>query len=93
MTQTRRNPKRVGPPSPLLSVVHVVEDRVPHLSLDVGSIVFIEALARATSTSSNLECFPDFEVVSKQFFVLVTHCFYDLRFRPLNRFFAEFLVL
>ena len=94
MTKQVRNPERVGPPpSPLLSVVHVVEDRVPHLGLDVGAIVFVEASAWATSTSSNLKGFTDFEVVCKLFFVFVMHCLNDLRFCPLNWFLAQFLVL
>ena len=31
-----KNPRRVGPPSRRSTPVHVMEDRIPHLSLNIG---------------------------------------------------------
>ena len=69
-----RNSKRVGS-SPPLSVVHVMEDRVPHLGLNISAVVFIEFVVRATVPSSYLQSFSDYEIVCQFSLILVVHSF------------------
>ena len=59
-TYYRKNPKRVGPPSRRLTLVHMMEYRVPHLGFDVGSKVLVEALARTAIASFYLQGLSDF---------------------------------
>ena len=82
-----RNSKRVGSPPPL-SVVHVMEDRVPHLGLNISAVVFIEFVVRATVPSSYLQSFSDYEIVCQFSLILVVHSFNDFRFRPVDRLLA-----
>ena len=59
-TYYRKNPKRVGPPSRRLTLVHMMEYRVPHLGFDVGTKVLVEALARTAIASFYLQGLSDF---------------------------------
>ena len=82
-----------GLPPPPLSVVHVVEDRIPHLGLDVSAIIFIQSLAGAAISGFHLESFPDLQVIGQFPLVFLLHCFYDFGFSLVYFFLAVFFVL
>ena len=73
----RRTQSRVGPPPPVRSlfVAQSVEDRVPNVSSDIGSHVFIEAFAGSGVVASYLEGFADFQVVCEAPFLFALHIF------------------
>ena len=58
----RRTQSRVGPlPSPFIAA-HSVEDRIPHMSLYVGTKVFVKASSRPTVVAADFKGLPDFEI-------------------------------
>ena len=87
-----RTQSRVGPLPPAAFVVHFVEDRVPHVCLHIGAIVFIETGSWATVVAADFQCFPDFQIVSEFVFIFVCHANDDLRF-PVHCKRAIFFVL
>ena len=78
---TRETQLRVAPLP--LAIVHLMENGVPLGSSYVCAIVLVKSFSRTTIVSTNLQSFPDFQIVGKPFFVFVGHVFYDL-WLPVN---------
>ena len=75
----KRTQSRVGPLPPAAFIVHLVEDRVPHVSLHIGAKIFIEAGSWATVVAADFQRLPDFQVVDEFVFVFVHHIDDDFR--------------
>ena len=67
--KTQEEPKKGWPPSS--AFVHLMEYWVPHRSFDICAKVFIQTLARAAVTASDLQCLSNFEVVIPFFLIFV----------------------
>ena len=65
----QKEPKKGWPPSSVF--VHLMEYWVPHRSFDICAKVFIQTLARAAVTASDLQCLSNFEVVVEFIFIFV----------------------
>ena len=60
-----RTQSRVGPLPPAAFVVHLVENRVPHVSLHICAKVFVETRSRATVVAADFSLIvcPSFSLV------------------------------
>ena len=79
-------------PSPL-AIVHLVENRVPHVGFHVGAVIFVETVAGAAVAGTYLKCLTYFKITCELVFVFVGFSGDDLRFGPVYWLLANFLVL
>ena len=79
-------------PSPL-AIVHLVENRVPHVGFHIGAVIFVETVAGAAVAGTYLKCLTYFKIARELVFVFVGFSGDDLRFGPVYWLLANFLVL
>ena len=77
----KENPQRV---MPLLSIVHLMENGVPHRRFHVCAVVFIKTMAGAAVAAVSFERLPDFQIIRKLLFAFVGHGGNDCGQRPVN---------
>ena len=79
--ETKRRTQKGMAPSPL-AIVHLVENRVPHVCFHVGAVIFVETVAGAAVAGTYLKCLTYFKIARELVFVFVGFSGDDLRFGP-----------
>ena len=67
-----------------LSIVHLMENGVPHRRFHVCAVVFMKTMAGAAVAAANFERLPDFQIIRKLLFAFVGHGGNDCGQRPVN---------
>ena len=78
----RKKPKRVMPLP--LSIVHLMENRVPHRRFHISAVVFVKTTAGSAIAAANFKRLPDLKIESELFLAFVRHGGNVCGRRPIN---------